>query len=320
MAGERDAGGETDGDAEPGGTGDAGIDADRGNGGDGATGPRISVAVVDAETPGNVGTVARSMKNFGVEDLYLVDPPDLDPGGEAYGFAGQAREDVLPNAREVSFEHLVETFHTVGCTAVTNEDDRHHVRYPFRTPRELAESLEGTETETCVVFGRERVGLHNDELARLDEVCSIPASADYPVMNLGQAATVVLYELRTVTVGETQQPDAIVRAPERDLEGLHDQFGSLVEAAGLPAEKRPKTRRMFRRLLGRAHPTRREASTLRGVFRRAERRVRRGSPGSDDRGASGAGAAGRSDDGSNDTDADGRNDDGSGDDDARSGG
>ena len=44
----------------------------------------ISVAVVDAETPGNVGTIARAMKNFGLRDLYLVDPPDLDPEGEAY--------------------------------------------------------------------------------------------------------------------------------------------------------------------------------------------------------------------------------------------
>ncbi|MEF8901009.1 MAG: TrmH family RNA methyltransferase, partial [Halovenus sp.] len=60
--------------------------------------PEIAVAIVDAETPGNVGTVARSMKNFGLSDLLLVDPPALDPDGEAYGFAGQAREDVLPNA------------------------------------------------------------------------------------------------------------------------------------------------------------------------------------------------------------------------------
>ncbi|MFC6835952.1 RNA methyltransferase [Halomarina ordinaria] len=229
----------------------------------------ISVAVVDAKTPGNVGTIARAMKNFGLTDLYLVDPPDLDPDGEAYGFAGQAREDVLPNAREVSFDYLVEHFHTVGCTAVTNEDARHHVRYPFRTPRNLADSLAGVDADTCVVFGRERVGLTNEELERLDEVCSIPASAEYPVLNLGQAATVVLYELRTLTVEETQLPTDIDRAPESDVEALHEQFASLVDRA-LVEEKRPKTLRLWRRLLGRAHPTTREVSTLHGVFRRAE--------------------------------------------------
>jgi tRNA C32,U32 (ribose-2'-O)-methylase TrmJ len=100
-------------------------------------------------------------------------------------------------------------------------------------------------------------------------------------MNLGQAATVVLYELRTVTLSDTQHPDGIVRADERDVEGLYDQFEGLVASAGLPEEKRPKTGRMFRRLLGRAHPTRREASGLRGVFRRATRRARRGAPDGD---------------------------------------
>lgn len=229
----------------------------------------IAVAVVGAETPGNVGTVARAMKNFGLSDLYLVDPPDLDPEGEAYGFAGHAREDVLPGAREVDFPFLVEEFHTVGCTAVTNEDARKHVRYPFRTPAELADSLAGVDADTCLVFGRESVGLTNEELARLDEVCSIPASAAYPVLNLGQAATVVLYELRSLTLEESQHPAAIDRAAEDEIEGLYDQFDALLAGIGHPVEKRAKTARLFRRLVGRAHPTDREARTLRGILRRA---------------------------------------------------
>lgn len=239
------------------------------------SGPSISVAVVDAQTPGNVGTIARAMKNFGLSELYLVDPPTLDPDGEAYGFAGQAREDVLPNARTVSFEYLIENFHTVGCTAVTNSDHRRHVRYPFRTPRELSDSLSDVETDTVVVFGRERVGLHNEELERLDEICSIPANASYPVLNLGQAATVVLYELRTVTVEQTQHPDEIVRAPEQDIEGLHDQFETFLEPVEADSEQRSRIQRLWRRLLGRAHPTRREVSSLRGVFRRAESQLRK---------------------------------------------
>ncbi|MFC7177557.1 RNA methyltransferase [Halosegnis marinus] len=229
----------------------------------------ISVAVVGAETPGNVGTIARAMKNFGLSDLYLVDPPALDPEGEAYGFAGHAREDVLPNATETTFDDLVERFHTVGTTAVTNEDARKHVRYPYRTPADLADSLRDVETDTCVVFGRERVGLTNEELARLDEVVSIPASAEYPVLNLGQAATVVLYELRDLSVAETQHPDAVERADEPEIEGLHEQFAALLERINHPEGKRAKTARLFRRLVGRAHPTPREARTLRGVFRRA---------------------------------------------------
>ena len=234
----------------------------------------ISVAVVDAKTPGNVGTIARAMKNFGFAELLLVDPPELDPDGEAYGFAGRAREDVLPNAREVSFEHLVENYHTVGCTAITNEDSRSHVRYPFRTPSELSESLKGVETDTCLVFGRERVGLTNDELARLDEICAIPASPEYPSLNLGQAATVLLYELREHGLEETQLPDIErERASEDQLERLYDQWADLLVAVGHPEEKRPKAMRLVRRVFGRAHPTDREVITLTGILRRACQRV-----------------------------------------------
>jgi len=231
----------------------------------------VSVAVVDAETPGNVGTSARAMKNFGLSELLLVDPPQLDPDGEAYGFAGRAREDVLPNATEISFDSLVENYYTVGCTATTNEDPENHVRYPAMTATELPEHLEGVQTDVAVVFGRERVGLTNEELSRIDAVCSIPASADYPSLNLGQAATVVLYELRSLALEETQHPEELhERADAEELERLHDQFAAYVDAVGHPHPKRDKAKRLFRRLLGRAHPTPREVWTLQGLFRRGE--------------------------------------------------
>ncbi|MFW6320845.1 MAG: RNA methyltransferase [Halohasta sp.] len=228
------------------------------------------VVVVDAETPGNVGTIARAMKNFGLSELKLVDPPELDPDGEAYGFAGHAREDVLPNAEEVSLDEVVETYHTVGCTAITGEDSRRHVRYPFKTPVELRESLATVESRTALVFGREGRGLHNHEIERLDEICSIPASDAYPVLNLGQAATIIMYELRALSVDETQLPDVErTRAAEPDIERLYDYFADFLVAQGYNERKRAKTRRLFRRLVGRAHPTDREVHTLLGVFRGA---------------------------------------------------
>jgi len=229
-----------------------------------------AVAVVDAETPGNVGTIARAMKNFGFAELLLVDPPALDPDGEAYGFAGQAREDVLPNASELSFHDLVSTYHTVGFTATTNETPAKHVRYPFRTPRELADSLVDLDAQTALVFGRERIGLTNEELARIDEVCSIPANPEYPVLNLGQAATVALYELRGLALAESQHPEGVhERASECEIESFYDHVGAFLDDLDYPVEKRAKTMRLVRRLFGRAHPTGRELNTLRGILRRA---------------------------------------------------
>lgn len=238
--------------------------------------PDIAVAIVGAETAGNIGTIARGMKNFGLSELLLVDPPELDPEGEAYGFAGQAREDILPEAEEITFEQLTERYHTVACTATTNEDPQNHVRYPAVTPAELPSQLSGIDSDVAIVFGRERVGLANEELAALDLICSIPASSSYPVLNLGQAATIVFYELRELTLAETQHPDSLhVHADKAEIERLHEYFAKYIGAVGHPEVKQPKARRMFRRLIGRAVPTPREARTMQGLFRRGTQRVQR---------------------------------------------
>ncbi|MFT4958054.1 MAG: tRNA (cytidine32/uridine32-2'-O)-methyltransferase [Halobacteriales archaeon] len=232
-----------------------------------------AVAVVDAQTPGNVGTIARAMKNFGFSDLLLVDPPEdvHDPDGVAYGFAGHAREDILPNSEVVDFEHLVENYYTIGMTATTNEDSRRHVRYPFSTPAEIREDLASVKTDATLVFGREDVGLTNEELARLDAIGAIPASVEYPVLNLGQAATITLYELRDLAVKETQLPDGErERADETQIERLYDQWDLLLDAVNHPEEKRAKTMRMVRRIFGRAHLTEGEVITMLGILRRAQ--------------------------------------------------
>ncbi|GGL55727.1 RNA methyltransferase [Halocalculus aciditolerans] len=235
---------------------------------------RPVVAVVDAKTSGNVGTIARAMKNFGFRDLYLTDPPDLSRDSEAYGFAGQAREDVLPDAEVVDFDSLVENFHTVGFTAITNEDARKHTRWPYTTPEELRETLGEVDAPTCLVFGREAVGLHNEELERLDQVASIPASAEYPVMNLGQAATIALYELQELARDDTQLPEKErERAAEAEIERYYDHVDDFLDDIDYPEEKQAKTMRLVRRVLGRAHPTGREIATLHGILRRTENRL-----------------------------------------------
>jgi TrmH family RNA methyltransferase len=214
------------------------------------------------------------MKNFGLKELKLVNPPPIERDGEAYGFAGHAREDILPAAEEVNFETIVNEYHTIGTTAITGEDSRRHIRFPYQTPAEVAESLQTVDAETALVFGREGRGLNNNELAELDVICSIPASAEYPVLNLGQAATVVFYELRSLMLSETQLPDIErERADEPDIDRLHSFFTKFLTRVEGREHKRQKTALMLRRLLGRAHPTQREVSRLTGLFRRANNKL-----------------------------------------------
>lgn len=233
----------------------------------------ISVAIVGAETPGNIGTTARAMKNFGFTDLLLIDPPPLDRDGEAYGYAGRARDDILPNAETITFDDLTAAYHTIGFTAITNEDGSKHTRFPFQTPAELADSLPA-DRPVALVFGRERIGLTNDELAALDEICSIPTAPEYPVLNLGQAATIALYELRDHSLDSTQHPDRdAYHATPAELEAFYDHFNEFLHHVHYPDEKHAKTMRLVRRLISRTHPTGRELKTLRGVLRRARQQA-----------------------------------------------
>jgi len=98
-----DEGDETDRTEDP---TDAGTDADAGanTDPDPQTRRKPVVVVVEPETPGNVGTIARAMKNFGPLGPQAGRSAELKEDGEAYGFAGHAREDVLPNADEVTFD------------------------------------------------------------------------------------------------------------------------------------------------------------------------------------------------------------------------
>lgn len=227
------------------------------------------IVLVDPAEPGNVGTAARAMKNFGFTRLLLVDPPPLDPSGEAYGFAGRAREDILPAAQATTLEDVASQYFTVGFTATTHADGRRHVRYPFLTPETLATELAAMDAQAALVFGREHTGLSNEELASLDRVCSIPATEAYPTLNLGQAVTVALYALQGLTDAPTQQVDPTHdRADEEAIDRFYEQMARYLVAINHPIEKRDKTMRLVRRVIGRAHPTEREIATLTGIVRR----------------------------------------------------
>ena len=235
-----------------------------------AEGLRMSVVLVEPQTPGNIGTAARAVKNFGLTGLQLVDPPTEEPTGEARAFAGQARDDVLTAAEITTLDAVVQQYHTIGTTATIASSGQGHVRFPPTTPAALRDTLSSRTGDVALVFGREGDGLTNDELAQMDEVCSIPADPTYPVLNLGQAVTVVAYALSPLLQGDAHIDAAT--APLADpaaTEQLHIYLQELLALVESKEHKRAKSGRMLRRVLGRAHLTSGEVATLTGVIRRS---------------------------------------------------
>jgi tRNA/rRNA methyltransferase len=218
---------------------------------------------------GNVGAVARCMKNFGFEKLYLVNSCEL--GEECYKRAKHAKDIVL-NAKkfEKLDEALKEIDFLVGTSGIVNLNDKHHIRNPI-TPRQFVENAKRLKSRVGLLFGREDYGLYQDELMHCDLLITIPTTEKYPIMNLSHAVTVILYELTSADLKFNIK--GYRKASQFEREKLFEQFRDFLEEVNYPKHKREHTEILFRRLLGRATPSKWEFHTLMGVFGQTSERL-----------------------------------------------
>ncbi|MDX1534031.1 MAG: RNA methyltransferase [Thermoplasmata archaeon] len=232
--------------------------------------PRYRVVLVEPREGGNVGAVARVMANLGYQDLVLVRPGSLEG---AYRRAMHGRL-VLKNAEVVAdlTEAIVDADLTVGTTAIPSFKEEAFHRHAV-TPWELAARLRDLEGTVALLFGREDFGLSNEDLDRLDALVHIPTQPAYPVLNLSHAAALVLYELYKAQALPAQEPPRT--ASGREKERLHRTFRDFLEVTDYPPHKRRRTAVLFRRLMGRAAPSKWEFHALMGVFQGGIKAFRR---------------------------------------------
>ncbi|MDH3364502.1 MAG: RNA methyltransferase [Thermoplasmata archaeon] len=222
--------------------------------------PHIRVVLVEPLNDGNVGAVARSMKNFGLSDLVLVRPCSI---GEEGIKRSMHAVDVLKNAHTcfTEDEALEGADYVVGTSGVDTANDKKFSRISV-TPEALAAKLNSSDATVAVLFGREDFGLDNDLVKRCDFLVTVPANPEYPIMNISHAAAVIFYELFVHDLVKEGPREA--SGLEVDL--LNEYFAKLLDAIDYPEHKRTKTRVMFRRLMARSTPTTWEYHTLMGVL------------------------------------------------------
>ena len=222
--------------------------------------PAYRVVLVSPMHEGNVGAVARAMGNFGFSELFMVDPCELSD--EAYKRAKHAGH-ILDGATVVhAFEDaLTDCSLVAGTSGIITEGEKHFVRIP-ETPGAFAEKAKDHEGRIALVFGPEDLGLTQEQLERCDLLVHIPSSDDYPTLNLSHAVSIVLYE-----IFQYGHPTSLPRpASMEEKELLFDFFHQLLDAVDYPEFRREKTEVMFRRMMGRAVPTKWEFYTIMGVF------------------------------------------------------
>ena len=220
--------------------------------------PDVRIVLVGPKFEGNVGAVARSMANFDIRELYLVNPCDL--GDDACRRAKHGKF-ILENAKTVSSinEAIEGCFLVAGTSGITTKGNKNYVRVPIPVT-EFAERMDGYGEKVAILFGPEDTGLFQDELALCDVLVTIPTSSEYPVLNLSHAATIVMYELFGSKVSRPTPAD------EKEKEQIFEFFDRLLDEIDYPEHRKEGTSVMFRRMVGRSVPTKWEYNTILGVF------------------------------------------------------
>lgn len=156
----------------------------------------LRVVLCQTRNPLNIGAAARAISNFGFSHLRVVNPydPAFREAVSAVGGAPVLRSaelctDVAEAVRDCTF--------VVGTTAIGNRE----VQQPITTPSTAAPLMRANRGPVALLFGSEKFGLSNEELAFCHHLVHIPTSPQTPSMNLGQAVAVCLYELMREPAG-----------------------------------------------------------------------------------------------------------------------
>jgi TrmH family RNA methyltransferase len=241
----------------------------------------IRIVLVEPSHPGNVGAVARAMKNMGLEQLVLVSPRQF-PHSEATARASGA-DDVLASARVVA----TVTEGVAGCGFIVATTSRPRDQYfSVADVRDAAERVlrESQRGPAAVLFGSERAGLSNEQLEAAHLLIRIPASESYPSLNLAMAVQVVAYELfRARGVQVDTAPAAGPLADPVEMERLYEHLAQVLEEIDFRDRTRGGTHLMarLRRLFQRAALDRNEVNILRGILTAVQNRRRKAGAGTE---------------------------------------
>lgn len=240
----------------------------------------IRIVLVETSHSGNIGAVARAMKNMGLGNLWLVNPASF-PDEASYARSSGA-SDVLDSARVVSSldEAIGDCVLVMGTSARGRK-----VPWPVIAPPEAAAEALGQarQGQVALVFGRENSGLTNEELQRCHYHIHIPSNPDYSSLNLAMAVQVICYELRMLYLKGLEEGSAgpqlkamtrpgdegwdVPPAPVSDVEGFFAHLEQVL--VDVDFHRRDKPRQLMtrlRRLFQRAGMDQMEINILRGIL------------------------------------------------------
>ncbi|MCD1266556.1 RNA methyltransferase [Shinella sumterensis] len=234
-----------------------------------AEGPAI--ILVHPQLGENIGMVARAMANFGLAELRLVNPRDGWPSEKAISAASKADHVIAAATVFPSLEAAIADLEFVYATTARDRYGYKEVRSPVVASDDLRTRFRAGQ-KTGILFGRERTGLTNEEIALADELVTFPVNPAFASLNLAQAVLLMSYEWMKSGLSSVEVTpfSALPQRPaqKEELQGLFDHVEETLDARGYfrPAEKKPKLVENLRAILTRPSFTGTEIQVLRGVI------------------------------------------------------
>ena len=228
----------------------------------------IRIVLVETSHPGNIGAVARAMKNMTMDQLYLVSPK-IFPSADATARAAGA-DHILGSAKICqSLSEAVADCHLVVGTSARLRT----LNWPLYSPRSLATELSHkTDIQTAIVFGRENSGLSNEELNQCHYLLQIPCNDSFSSLNIAAAVQVMVYELFVIA----QQDPAPVKinakndwrpATSEQLERFFEHLQqTLLDINFLQPGQSTSMMQRLRRLFHKSQLDSKEVDIMRGIL------------------------------------------------------
>lgn len=237
--------------------------------------PSPAIILVEPQLGENIGTAARAMANFGLWDLRLVNPRDGWPNERAVAAASRA-DHVIERVRVFpTLEAAIADLSMVFATTARRRDMQKPVYGPEEGAQRIISHI-ASGAKAGLLYGRERWGLYNEEVAIADAIVTYPVEAAFASLNVAQAVLLMSYEWRKrFDQGEVLPFDGGLdpAAPREELMGLFLHLEETLDRTGFfkTEDKRPAMVDNLRAVFSRAHMSSQEIRTLRGVIASIDR-------------------------------------------------
>lgn len=236
--------------------------------------PQPAFVLIRPQMGENIGAAARAMWNFGLDRMRITSPRDGWPNQKAVAMASGAGR-LLDEAVmcETTAEAVADCTYVYATTARPRELTK-PVFTPAHAMKDAAQRIANGE-KVAILFGPERAGMENDDIAKANAIISVPVNPEFASLNLAQCVLLVGYEWRQATV-ETVAATVSMDgewATQQEMEKLAEHYEDRMETAGFffPEHKAPSMKINLRNLWSRMPLTRADIQMLHGIMRQMVR-------------------------------------------------